>query len=145
LESMLNREGLRPSYQPTCRFFLYDGRCPVPASAFRVDAEILSTVGDHISAPEFAAKPDGWFTLGFVDDASGDSRFIIGHTGSELVLIAPFETPPTGAVVSAFAGCDQLHATCADATKFGPFTHDGRDFGGHDLVPIENPYEKGVA
>ncbi len=30
LEAMLRRQGLRPMYQPTCRHFLYDGRCPVP-------------------------------------------------------------------------------------------------------------------
>lgn len=142
LESMLRRQGLRPMYQPTCRHFLYDGRCPVPEAAFKTSALVQSVNGDTLVSPAFASKPNGWFTLGFVDTASFDSRFIIGHAGDTVTLIAPFEASPLGQTVDAFAGCDQLHLTCRD--KFGEFTDGGRDFGGSDLVPITNVFEKGL-
>lgn len=142
LESGLRRNIFTPSYQSTCRFFLYDGRCPVPDSAFKIDALITATNGLELVSADFDLYPDGYFKLGVIETDNFDSRFIVDHIGDTVTLIAPFESPVTGLTVSALAGCDQVRSTCR--TKFGAYTNDGRDFGGCDLVPDDNLFEKGL-
>ncbi len=146
IESTLKRKGLRQCFSPQCRAFLYDGIvCPVPPEPFQTECVITAQSGSTISAGEFAAFPDDWFPLGFVEAPNGDCRMILEQHGDTLTLIAAFEDSVLGAVVKAFAGCDLSQEMCGDPNKFGEYTEDGRDWGGFGLIPIQNPFESGVS
>jgi len=142
LESILQRGGLRYRYQPNCRFFFCDGRCPVPASAVTTEAIIISAAGAQVQAAEFANFPNGYFKFGEITTPELESRFIVEHIGDTLTLIAPFPETPVGKLTKTLAGCDYTSATCKD--KYGAFTDNGRDFGGFDTIPVKNLFEKGL-
>ena len=145
---MFDRLGLRRTYSALCGHVLYDGFCPVPASAFRVDGTLLSAPsGFTIQASAWAGQPDGWFKVGFVERVllSGviDMRFITGHTGSTLTLLSPFPDDVAGGeVIRAYAGCDHLFSTCAG--KFGAYTDTGGACGCFHRVPKKNIFKTGV-
>lgn len=145
---LLDRLGLRRTYQAMCTHVLYDGFCPVPASAFRVDGTLLSSpVGFTLDAADWASKPDGWFNAGFAERPlpSGviDMRFITSHVGTQITLLSPF--PPDllgGDTIRAYAGCDHVFSTCAG--KFGAYTDTGGAYGGWDRVPKKNLFKTGL-
>lgn len=145
---LLKRAGLRRTFSGLCGHALYDGFCPVPSSAFRVDGTLSSAPsGFNITAPEWATQPDGWFKLGFVERVllSGvtDMRFITGHVGDTLTLLLPFPDDVTdGEVLRAYAGCDRLFSTCAG--KFGAYTDTGGACGCYNRVPKKNLFKTGV-
>lgn len=144
----LDRLGLRRTYQALCNNILYDGFCPVPMSAFRVDGILLNApTGFTLDAAEWAAKPDNWFQTGFIERSlpTGvkDLRFITGNTGTSITLLSPF--PPDlqgGETLSAYAGCDRLFSTCAG--KFGAYTDTGGAHDGWPNVPKKNPFNVGI-
>lgn len=143
LERILKRKGLRYRYSPRCRFFFCDGRCPVPASAVTTEAVITAAAGAIVSAPEFATKPDGYFTFGELVTPELESRFIVNHVGNTLTLLAPFPETPLGKLTKALAGCDYTPETCE--TKFPEYTDGGRDCGCFDTVPVQNLFDKGLS
>ena len=142
---MLDRLGLRRLFHGMCNHILYDGFCPVPKSAFRVDG-ILSNppTGFTLDAPEWASKPAGWFKAGFVErllpTGVKDLRFIVGSAGTQITLLSPFpDDVQSGEVISAYAGCDHIFTTCE--SKFGAFTDTGGAYGGWHRVPRKNPFK----
>jgi uncharacterized phage protein (TIGR02218 family) len=145
---ILDRLGLRRTFQNLCNHILYDGFCPVPASSFRVDGALLSVpTGFTIDAAAWATKPDGWFNAGFVERPllSGvlDMRFVTGHVGTQLTLLSPFPTDVQGGeIFHAYAGCDHIFTTCAG--KFGAHTDTGGAYGGWDRVPKKNLFKTGL-
>lgn len=146
--ALLDRLGLRMTFSALCGKVLYDGFCPVPASAFRLDGTLSGDpVGFTIDAPEWDTMPDNWFKLGFVerllDTGALDVRFIIGHTAGTLTLLSPF--PPDlsgGEVLRAYAGCDRTFATCSG--KFGAYTDTGGACGCFNRVPKKNLFKTGL-
>jgi uncharacterized phage protein (TIGR02218 family) len=145
---MLKRSALRRTFSGLCGHVLYDGFCPVPASAFKVDGILLSDpTGFSIVAAAWDAQPDGWFKLGFVERVlpSGitDMRFITGHVGDTLNLLSPFPDDLTaGEELHAYAGCDRLFSTCSG--KFGAYTDTGGACGCYHRVPKKNLFKTGV-
>jgi uncharacterized phage protein (TIGR02218 family) len=145
---LLDRLGLRRTYQAMCTHVLYDGFCPVPASAFRVDGTLLSAPSAFtLNAAAWTTKPDGWFNAGFAERPlpSGiiDMRFITSHVGTQITLLSPF--PPDlagGEIIRAYAGCDHVFSTCAG--KFGAYTDTGGAYGGWDRVPKKNLFKTGL-
>lgn len=142
LESTLKRGGLRYRFQPNCRFYLCDGRCPVPAPSVTTEAIIETASGAILSAPEFDALPDGILKFGELTTPELESRFIVDHVGATVTLIAPFPESPQGKLCKALQGCDYTPETCE--TIYGDWTDEGRAFGGFDSVPVENLFEKGI-
>lgn len=141
-EILLERASLRQFFQPTCRFFLADGRCPVPQSSIKVDGTIsgVNTTANTITSAAFATKPDQYFKWGWVQYGN-DIRLVVNHVGNTITLLSNFFSSPISQLVSAYGGCDNLPATCN--TKFGTYTNNGQDFGGF-YVSIENYFEKGI-
>lgn len=141
-ERELEVTSLRQQFQPTCRKFLGDGRCPV-------DLEQVKTIGNvtakndlqaTITIAEVDNQPDGYFKFGYVK-INNDYRFIVNHVGSVLTLLNKFGFNPVGMSATAYPGCNYLPSDCSG--KFGSFTNNGRDFGGF-YVSIENYFEKGI-
>jgi uncharacterized phage protein (TIGR02218 family) len=144
----LDRPGLRRTFQAVCNNVLYDGFCPVPASAFRVDGALSAPpAGFIVQASAWASKPDQWFKAGFIErpllSGTLDLRFIISHVGDTLTLLSPYpQDLASGETLRAYAGCDLTFTTCAG--KFGAYTDTGGAFAGWDRVPQKNLFKTGV-
>ena len=139
LYSALFRNTLSRFYQVACPHVLYEPKCGVDKSLFLTIGTISSSSGIIITAPEFGAHPDGYFSGGFVlwIDGSGSihKRFIKSHTGNDLTLTLPMYDLPDGDSVSAHPGCDHSIATCTskfvNTVRYGgqPFYADKNPFG----------------
>jgi uncharacterized phage protein (TIGR02218 family) len=145
---LFNRLGLRRSFSTLCGHILYDGFCPVPASAYRVDGVITDIGSFTITAAEWTSYDSTWFVAGFVERTlpSGvtDMRLITGNDTGVLTLLSPFPSDlQTGETLHAYAGCDHKFSTCAGA-KFGAYTDEGGACGCYDRIPVKNPFQTGI-
>lgn len=126
-------------YQFQCPLALYGLRCGVNKADFATPATLTAATPTVVSATEFGAQPDGWFTAGWVEDANGFRGYIVDHVGNDLTLMARFPVPLiVGQSVTAYAGCDRTLATCRD--KFDNLlNHAGCPF-----IPVRNPHGGGA-
>lgn len=129
----LKRSGRRAHYQIGCRHPLYGGGCRVNAADYRVAGSVQAISGTTVYAPEFLARPDGWFSGGRLA-ALGLQRMVIGHTGGAVTLSAPIPGLAAGQAFEAWPGCDHTIATCA--AKFA----NHQNFGGFPFIPLKNPF-----
>ena len=145
---LFDRLGLRRTFAGLCTHILYDGFCPVPDSAFRRDGTLSQLpAGFTLTAPEWAAQPDGWFKTGYVErvlpSGVADMRLITGNAAGTLTILSPFPSDLVdGETLRAYAGCDHLFTTCA--SKFGAYTDTGGAYGGWHRIPKKNPFQTGI-
>jgi hypothetical protein len=156
---VLGRTIPRQSSRANCNHVLYDARCRVPDSDFRISGIITSISGDgfviqfntgsntipftglQLSAQ--LASDSSFFNTGFVRRGGIEHRMaqIVNDLGGNLVaitLLLPFQTLEIGQEVDFFAGCDHLLATCI--TKFDNVDR----YGGFPFIPEKNPFAKGI-
>jgi hypothetical protein len=134
-------------FQNQCPLALYGTRCGIDRDAlsggtplYNVTATLTAVSGKTLSAAAFATKGDGWFLNGYVELASLERRFIVGHVGTLITLMYAF-APAAVAVddeVLAYAGCDRTEATCNSK-----FDNLDRHLG-YCRIPYRNPFEKGT-
>lgn len=130
----MRRIGLRARYQKTCRHTLYSISCGVNIAAFKTTTTVQSSTGWAIVNTASGLQPDGYYTGGLVQLASGALRFIVKHVGSTLHLSRPFIEDISGATIDIYPGCDHLKSTCN--AKFA----NGDNFGGFPYAPNKNPF-----
>lgn len=122
--------------QGGCIRALYEFGCGVSRASFDTAAGGYSLIGDTVVSTAFAAHPDGWYNNGYIEvPATGERRFIIGHTGSTLIVDYPFFGLAPGEPLTAYAGCDRSLGTCRDKFNNVPNRL------GLDWIPTENPYD----
>lgn len=122
----------RMIYSGQCQFVLFDASCGLQTATWGTTT-LVTVNAATLTSPDFAARPDGFFTRGYVS-AEGDFRFITSHTGATLTLQLPFDGRiRNGSKVTAFPGCDGSPATCS--TRFANSTN----FGGCASIPSRNP------
>jgi len=141
ITAQLERRIPNISFQTQCAWNLYGVGCDVNKSnANFFVAGALSAIADGLTltAPQFASKPNGWFNNGFVvNTATSQRRFIVAHSFTIITISLPFlPALPSGAGVTAFAGCDRTEAVCA--TKFNNLEHHL----GFPRMPLINPHIK---
>jgi len=142
--AMLQRLGLRARHQSTCNVPLYSRRCGVLKTAFGSTGPISSVTGGVIVSSAFFNTDPTWFKGGFVERENGELRTIEAQgTGGALTLKLPFSSMQPGEIVTAYAGCDHLFATCS-SPKFAAYTDDGEAFVGCPTIPEENPHDMGL-
>lgn len=135
IHTSLRRAGLRRHYQKRCPHTLYDDGCRAPRQDFRVEATLTAVNGTALTAAEFDAQPDGFFTGGDVELGSlPERRAIIDHVGDTITLNAPIADAAAGDAITAFAGCDHSFATCV--SKFA----NEENYGGMPFIPTKNPF-----
>ncbi|HKQ57529.1 MAG TPA: DUF2163 domain-containing protein [Candidatus Eisenbacteria bacterium] len=127
------------SYQPLCNWPLYGAGCGVNAADFRDAAVVGSVSGVTVVSSTFAAKPDGWYTNGWMEDPDGEVRFITAHVGNTITLMSPYPDLTAGDTVHVLAGCDRTEATCV--AKFNNFVN----FMGFPRLPDRNPFNGAIA
>jgi uncharacterized phage protein (TIGR02218 family) len=138
LECVPEQQALKKSvpcavFGSQCNRVLYDAGCGVSRLAFRVQGTLLSVAGDQIAAPEFAARPSGWWVNGYVEFGS-ERRMIIRHVGPLLTLMTGMASLAVGAQVFVYAGCNRKSSDCAG--KFSNLVN----FFGFEWVPTKNPF-----
>ena len=124
------------AYQSVCNHQLFDKGCGLDASSYRLITTV-SVDGSKLISDDFAAKPNGYYTLGYVSFAH-ETRLITNHEGNTIWLQLPFDTSPDGKEVHVYPGCDKRPETCKN--KFNNLNH----FLGFPYIPFKNPVVWGV-
>jgi uncharacterized phage protein (TIGR02218 family) len=120
--------------QRTCNHMLYDRGCQVARASFKVNTTILTVNGTTLTVASMGGQADGWSKYGDIIRAEdGESRSVLSHVGTTLIIDVPFGTMNAGDVVDVSAGCDRLLDTCF--VKFNNIPN----FGGHPEMPQYNP------
>lgn len=128
----LRRQGLGPRYQRRCRYSLYRRGCNLDAADFAEPATVVSVSGRVVTVSGIGAFADNFFTLGMLETADGELRFINSHTSGTLVLTRPVALAASDAV-TLYPGCDRSRAVCDG--KFNNLPN----YGGFDWIPTRNP------
>ncbi|AGG89937.1 phage BR0599 family protein [Rhodanobacter denitrificans] len=134
----LQGQGLTRNWQKGCPLTTYStglGQCNVDRETMRVNATVTGASGSTVTAAEWAAKADGWFSGGYLEwSVAGvvERRAIVSHVGSTLTLLLPLRAP-VGTVVASYPGDDHSLTTCAN--KF----HNDINYGGDPFIPEKNP------
>lgn len=122
-------------YQRQCNRILYDAGCTINRNLFKVHATVLTVAAEHVTAAEFATKPDGWFTNGYLEFGQKRSM-VIRHVGNAVDLLIPINGLSAGDELDAFAGCDRFYnGDCVN--KF----NNGKNFLGFQWIPNHNPFD----
>lgn len=123
-------------YKSGCNWALYELGCGVSRAAFATPAGAYTMAGNVITSAQFAAKPDGWFTVGYVEvESTGERRFITSHVGGAITVNYPFSGLVDGEPLVAYAGCQRNKTVCAE--KFNNLDNKL----GFDFIPELNPYD----
>ena len=114
---------------------MYGVNCKASATSYEVTGNVSSVSADGltIEVPE-SSSSDGYFTGGIFTFGS-TSRFIINHTGINIVLSRPINGLITGDSCKIYPGCDHALATCKN--KFNNLDN----YGGFPWIPTRNPFD----
>lgn len=138
----------RFTYQGMCNHVLYDDGCKVDDtdSAFRLTGNVLTSVNNTITVSGVDGEADGFYDSGFVEEANGDVRLILEHTGTSLLLLLPFPFSVLGTQVTVLAGCDHTIAICG-SKFFTPEvpTSNVINYGGFAFIPTKNIFQTGIS
>lgn len=133
--TVLAREGLRAKFERACPHQLYSGGCRLTRTNYEVTVNAVQESGAQLSHATFAGQPDGWWSGGVVENAVGERRLVIAHSGAIVTLSRPFITGANGGTVKIVPGCDKTLTTCN--SKF----NNSSNFGGVWYLPTKNPFE----
>ncbi|HNC58878.1 MAG TPA: phage BR0599 family protein [Leptospiraceae bacterium] len=142
IDTAFSRNGLRVTFGKVCRHELYGSKCKVPLNAFLEEATLTQISRNKLYSPAFTTfpsngqpVPNGWWIAGFIENpVTQEIRYITNHSGTEIEILAPFETLQVGDVVNIAAGCKHDPETCR--VKFDNIVN----YGGLTLYMGDNPY-----
>ena len=129
----LQRPGLRALYQRPCRHAVYKGGCRLSFNDWDTPVDVVTVSGVSVSVTGIT-EPDGYFTGGMIQAATGELRMIVYHAGGLLTLARPMPSLAAGDAVKIFPGCDRQAATCS--AKFSNIIN----CGGFRWIPQKNPF-----
>jgi len=139
--SSLQRPGLRRRYSITCPYALYGSQCRVSRDAFREITPVIGISGTSIICSAAIGKANNYYAGGFVTYQNGaagniEKRMVRQSFGSSGTLV--LQSLPIGleggSLVSIYAGCDHLIATCD--SKF----NNKDNCGATPYIPLKNPF-----
>jgi len=136
--ALLSRVLPRLYFQVECNWPLYSAGCGLNKEDYRDDGTVSGIAGATVTAAVFGTRAAGYYVNGWAENANGDRRFIIAHSGSTITLLAPFFGLAVSDAISAFAGCNRLESDCV--TKFGNLANHS----GAPRAPLKNPWQKGI-
>ena len=134
-ERMFNEPIPRFRYGPQCNWTLFDSRCGLTRSSYKVTGTITIQADSRdlvLAASALSVYPDGYFTLGVAETATA-KRLITNHDGDEVTIRFAIGDLEDGDSVDFYPGCDGRKETCRE--RFDNMIR----FGGHPYVPLDNP------
>ncbi len=133
----IQRHGVTRTYQPSCPYALYQGRCPANPGSFVVVEDVDTVVGSTLTISALT-QDDHYFSGGYLEYAITGSltefRSIIGQVGTTINLGYSIPALSDGDEVKLYPGCERSLDHCYN--KFSV----GEDFGGFPWVPGTNPF-----
>lgn len=126
------------NYQRPCNHALYGPGCNVDKNAFMVSAITTAQSGIQLTLTAINSHADGYFQAGWVERSNGEVRFITGHVGSVLTLVAAFINLAIGETVKVYPGCDRSETTC-NFTFNNLVNHLG-----FARIPTQNPFNGSI-
>lgn len=141
-QELLQREIAAPCFQRPCNRVLFDEGCTVDRELWRLAAILTDVSADGLTlkAAEFASKPDGWWTTGYIEKDSS-RRMVVAHVGDTVTLMNAQNGLGVGQAVSIFPGCDRTYDGAQGCqAKFA----NGANFMGWQWIPTKNPFSSGV-
>lgn len=134
----MKRPGIRRKYAYQCPHVLYGAQCGVTDETFRVNGTLTAIGSLTISAAEWGAFPDDYFTGGRVVYDTFQRREIMGHVGNTLTISQGLSGVSLGSVVAAYPGCAHNIDDCVDKfnniENYGGFPFTGPNpFGGRSI------------
>lgn len=127
--SSIARAGLSSRISLNCRHTLYSANCGLVKESLAVDYNVSNINAKTITL--LTSQPSGYFKAG-IAAINGQSRNILSHTSSTLILSSPFVGIQSG-VLTLYPGCSLNMASC---TSFNNFDN----FGGFPFIPPKNPF-----
>jgi uncharacterized phage protein (TIGR02218 family) len=133
----------RNVYSSICNHVLYDPRCTIDRTLFRITGEVLleDVAARTIQVNGADGQADGYYQAGYVESTSAtapDRRLILAHVGEVLTLNLAFGHSLLGQNVRVYAGCKHDAPTCK--SKFNNLPN----FGGYPFVPTTNIFSTGL-
>lgn len=128
------------TYGQMCSFDLFDDMCAVSAPSFTLTLpanELNWVQGDTFTHPNIANYPAGSFRSGYVLFDTGESQFVIDHSGDTIKLLGTVFTKDQAGTVDITYGCNKSITDCED--KFNNLPN----FGGFPYIPTKNPVTEG--
>lgn len=135
--TMVKRAGLRLNYQTGCNHFLYGPGCGIDRNKYKAMGTITAIAGVDVYSNVFAAKPDQYYRLGFVE-MNNYFYMIVDHQADRVSLFCPLEGVSPAEQLFVYAGCDRRLETCWN--KF----NNGLNFGGYPWAPNNNVFDVGI-
>ena len=133
-EQFLKQTVPRWRYQLTCNHTLFDDKCSLTKTEYKIDATVTLDVTETIlSSATFALQEDGYFIGGEVVFGI-EKRTIVAHTGTDITLMYKMKNLFDGDIVEAYPGCDRRLETCRD--KFDNIVN---SLAPGLFIPTENP------
>jgi uncharacterized phage protein (TIGR02218 family) len=129
--------GTRLTWSRNCQHALFDEECKVNKFSYQDTAVITALTGSALTLTLSTARPDGWFTGGFIewdDRGAQDSRHIVRHEGQIVELMGGTSRLAVGMTVFIFPGCGRTIAICKN--KFDNHLN----FGGIPGMPGISPF-----
>ena len=130
--------GLKLPWSRSCPHTIYDHNCKLKPADFRVLITVSNVEGLTLSAPEFATKPDGWFSGGYIEWTTEDSvietRGIGLHEGGSVAIMGSTFGITIGQQLKAHAGCACTKQACLDKGNYD-------NYGGAPGLPGRSPFD----
>mgnify|MGYP005848442021 CR=1 FL=1 len=114
LLSELDRNGLHAKYQVQCNRVLYDEGCRVKPDDYSTIGPVTLIEGLDITISGLSAKPNGYYTGGYVTFSGTEFRMIIGHTGDIITIFSPVVGLKLNTNGTVRPGCNHTLADCRD-------------------------------
>lgn len=132
-EAILKYRIPRLRYQTPCNKIIYSAACGVLRTNFDVLATVTAVAGAVVTATEFGAQPNGWWTNGYLEFGN-ERRMIIRHVGNDVTLLLPIPSLAVDDPVVVYPGCARTYqAACINKFSNGP------NFFGFEWIPKRNP------
>jgi hypothetical protein len=123
------RAGLTNKISLNCRHTLYSANCGLVKESLAVSYNVSNLSSKTISL--LTSQSIGYFKAGMAV-INGQSRNILSHTSSTIVLSSAFTGVQSG-TLTLYPGCSLNMASC---TSFNNFDN----FGGFPFIPSKNPF-----
>lgn len=122
-------------WQAPCNHVLFDGRCRASKQDWTQTTTVLEVGTDALEVVDDGFS-DGVLIGGeLICNRNGERRLITNNATNIITINYPFVDLQAGDTVELVAGCDHSFTTCR--TKF----NNAKNFGGHPLIPSDNPFE----
>jgi len=128
------------TYGQQCSFDLFDELCGLDKNNFTLTLQVSELVweSDNIfSHPDLGNYQEGAFSMGYVLLNTGESQYIVEHTGEKIQLLDTLYTLNKATTIDVVFGCNKSLTQCRDKFNNTP------NFGGFPFIPTKNPSTEG--